>query len=75
VISTTGLGAATAVQAFNELSTDPAYANVPAILLAGPKQAGIEKQARTDKLRKVVLLPVASKHLGRLLAALIQRKP
>lgn len=74
VVSSIGLGMVVALEIFNRLSTDPAYANVPAILLAGPKQAGIEKQARTDKLRKVVLLPVASKHLGRLLAALIQRK-
>jgi CheY-like chemotaxis protein len=74
VISAVGLGAAAAVEVFNQLSTDPAYANVPAILLAGPQQAGIEKHARTDRLRKVVQLPVPSKQLGRLLVTLIQRK-
>jgi CheY-like chemotaxis protein len=74
VISAAGLGANVAIEAFNQLSTDPAYANVPAILLAGPKQAGIEKHARADRLRKVVQLPVPSKQLGRLLVTLIQRK-
>lgn len=74
VISAVGLGANVATEAFNQLSTDPAYDNVPAILLAGPKQAGIEKHARTDRLRKVVKLPVPSKQLGRLLMTLIQRK-
>lgn len=74
VVSAIGLGATTAVEAFNQISADPDHANVPAILLAGPQQAGIKKQARTDRLRKVVLLPVSSKQLGRLLATLIERK-
>ena len=54
VISATTLGAA-AVEAFNAVSGDPFLADVPAILLADPRQAGVSA-ARVDARRRLVPL-------------------
>ena len=75
VISSIGLGATAAAEVFNRLSAESAYADVPAILLGGPGQEDLESHVRTDRLRKVVVLPVRSKQLAKLLETLIQRKP
>lgn len=59
-----------AVEAFNALSADPFYAAVPAVLIAGPKQAGLAEQVRVDDRRKFVQLPMPSADFSRLLADL-----
>jgi len=61
-----------AVEAFNALSADPFYAAVPAVLIAGPKQAGLAEQVRVDDRRKFVQLPMPSADLSRLLAGLLR---
>jgi hypothetical protein len=74
VISAIGLGTTAAAEVFNRLSVEPAYADLPAILLGGPGHEDIKDHVRTDRLRKVVVLPVRSKQLAKLLETLIQRK-
>ena len=64
-----------AAEVFNRLSAEPAYADVPAVLLGGPGHEGLKDHVRTDRLRKVAILPVRSKQLATLLVTLIQRKP
>jgi serine/threonine-protein kinase len=71
VISAQFLGAA-AVEAFNALSTDPFYAAVPAVLIAGPRQGAVSERARVDDRRKVVQLPMPTADLSRLLAGLVR---
>ena len=71
VMSAQTLGGA-ALEAFNALSSDPFYAAVPAVLIAGPKQEQIATQAREDGLRRVVQLPVATADFSRLLAGLLR---
>jgi serine/threonine-protein kinase len=61
-----------AVEAFNALSADPFYAAVPAVLIAGPKQAGLAEQVRVDDRRKFVQLPMPSADFSRLLAGLLR---
>ncbi|MGB8853264.1 MAG: serine/threonine-protein kinase [Pirellulales bacterium] len=57
VISTLTLGDC-ALEAFNQLTTDPFLAPVPAVLLVNSKQQAIADQARTDALRKVAVMPI-----------------
>ena len=71
VISAQKLGAA-AVEAFNALSTDPFYAAVPALLLAGPNQQAIAGQARVDDRRRLVQLPMPAADMARLLEGLLR---
>jgi serine/threonine-protein kinase len=47
-----------ALLAFNELTADPFYAKVPAVLLVSSKQAEISEQASCDELRKVISSPI-----------------
>lgn len=61
-----------AVEAFNALSSDPFYAAVPAVLIAGPKQADLAEQVRVDDRRKFVQLPMPSADFSRLLAGLLR---
>lgn len=68
VISTRNLGEA-AVEAFNKLSADPYFADVPAILLESGKQPQLAAAAKVDDRRRVVSLPVSSKELTDALAA------
>ena len=75
VISSIGLGTTVAAEVFNRLSAEPAYADVPAVLLGGPGHEGLKDHVRTDRLRKVAILPIRSKQLATLLVTLIQRKP
>jgi CheY-like chemotaxis protein len=71
VLSAQTLGGA-AVQAFNALSTDPFYAAVPAVLIAGPKQEGLAAEVRVDDRRKFVQLPMPTADFSRLLAGLMR---
>lgn len=61
-----------AVEAFNALSADPFYAAVPAVLIAGPKQAGLAEQVRVDDRRKFVQLPMLTADFSRLLTDLLR---
>jgi len=61
-----------AVEAFNALSADPFYAAVPAVLIAGPKQADLAAQVRVDDRRKFVQLPMLTADFSRLLAGLMR---
>jgi len=74
VISAQSLGNA-AFEAFNALSADPAFAKIPAILVAGPRQAELAGTARVDHLRKLVTLPIQADAMARLLEALIPARP
>ena len=71
VLSAQTLGDA-AVEAFNALSSDPFYAAVPAVLIAGPKQDGIVAQVRVDDRRKFVQLPMPTADFSRLLVGLMR---
>ncbi|MEX0689557.1 MAG: protein kinase [Pirellulales bacterium] len=70
VVSTHSLGRA-AVDAFNTLTTDPFLAEVPAILLAGSRQADLASTARCDGRRRIVQMPVQAEELTRLLDDLV----
>jgi serine/threonine-protein kinase len=71
VISAQKLGLA-AVEAFNALSSDPFYATVPAVLIVGPKQEGLDGQVREDERRKLVRLPMPSADFASLLTGLMR---
>lgn len=60
-----------AVEAFNTLSTDPAYATLPAVLVAGETQAAVEGMARVDALRRCTRLPIRKREFSRLLEELL----
>jgi serine/threonine-protein kinase len=60
-----------AVEAFNRLSTQPCYAETPAILLADPRQAALVGRARVDERRKLAMLPIQGEAMARLLESLI----
>jgi tRNA A-37 threonylcarbamoyl transferase component Bud32/CheY-like chemotaxis protein len=70
VMSAQSLGTE-AVEAFNQLSTDPFFSDVPAILLAGPRQTELAGQAKLDQRRRLVSLPVQAEQMSRLLDSLI----
>ncbi|MBM4023473.1 MAG: serine/threonine protein kinase [Planctomycetes bacterium] len=70
VLSTHTLGAE-AVEAFNDLSSDPFLAAVPAVLLLGSQQAGYADAARADQRRLVVRMPVPTDEMGRILGSLV----
>jgi len=71
VISAQRLGAA-AVEAFNALSTDPFYAAVPGLLIAGPQQAAIARHVRLDDRRRLVQLPISSADFATVLDGLLR---
>ena len=70
VISMQSLGEE-AIAAFNKLTTDPFYSQVPAILLVGAKQREIATQAMVDGLRRVLVTPFHTRDLTSLLEAII----
>jgi serine/threonine-protein kinase len=72
VISAHVLGQA-AVDAFNSLTTDPYLADVPAVLLAGPRQADVLGAAKVDDRRRVLQLPVQPEAMARAIDAVCQR--
>ncbi|MEX0671419.1 MAG: serine/threonine-protein kinase [Pirellulales bacterium] len=72
VLSTRTLGQA-AVEAFNQLSSDPYLVDVPAILLVGAKQAGVADGAKVDERRRIVPMPIQPHDLGAALAAITTR--
>ncbi len=47
-----------ALDAFNELTADPFYQKVPAVLLIGGRQTQFAEQASCDDLRKVIRSPI-----------------
>ena len=73
IVCTQSLGAA-AVEAFNTFAADPALADVPAILLTGPKQAALAAGARLDDRRRHVALPIQPDAMAKLLESLIPRR-
>jgi serine/threonine protein kinase len=73
VMSAQSLGEA-ALEAFNQLSKDPFYATVPAILLHGPKQQALMQQALLDSRRKILETPIHTRELIALLDSLIGKK-
>jgi CheY-like chemotaxis protein len=73
VISSRELGMA-AVEAFNRLSTEPYLSDVPAVLLASPKQADVVAAAKVDVRRKVLPLPVQPAEFARILGEIRPRK-
>ena len=72
MISSQLLGEA-AVEAFNALTRDPFFAQVPALLITSPRQAELVARARMDERRKIVTMPIRSADVGLLLDALILR--
>lgn len=60
-----------AIEAFNRLTEDPFLLQVPAILLATPKQQERASQARLDELRKLVITPISSDSMLQVLDALL----
>ena len=70
VMSMQSLGEA-AIEAFNRLTEDPFLLQVPAILLATPKQQERASQARLDELRKLVITPISSDSMLQVLDALL----
>ena len=73
VISSRELGMA-AVEAFNRLSTEPYLSDVPAVLLASPKQSDVVAAAKVDARRKVLPLPVQPAEFARILGEIRPRK-
>jgi serine/threonine-protein kinase len=70
VLSTQSLGEE-AVAAFNKLTTDPFYAQVPAILLAGAKQREMAAQAVVDDRRRVLVTPFHTRDITTMLDELL----
>lgn len=60
-----------AIDAFNMLATDPAYAGFPAVLVAGETQAAVEGMAKCDALRRFTRLPIRKREFARLLQELV----
>ena len=60
-----------AVEAFNELSRDSFYAEVPAILIASGRQEEILQAAEFDHRRRLLQIPINSEKMISLLADLI----
>jgi eukaryotic-like serine/threonine-protein kinase len=73
VLSTRGLGMS-AVEAFNQLSSEPYLAEVPALLIVPQNQVALIPAARADARRKVVELPVTSEAIRRVISGLLARQ-
>ena len=67
-------GGMAAVEAFNRLSTEPYLSDVPAVLLASPKQSDVVAAAKVDARRKVLPLPVQPAEFARILGEIRPRK-
>lgn len=63
-----------ALTAFNELTADPFYAKVPAVLLIGGRQAAIAEQASCDDLRKVITSPIEKATMQETLDSILAAK-
>lgn len=70
VISTQSL-AESAIEAFNKLTTDPFYAQVPAILLVAPRHRELAQQAVVDERRRTLHTPFHTSDITQLLAELV----
>jgi len=70
VISSQSLGEE-AIEAFNRLTTDPFYSQVPAILLVGPKQKELLQKAVVDERRRVLATPFHTRQVTELLGDII----
>ena len=70
VLSARSLGAS-AIEAFNSLTSDPFLATVPAILLTGANQAALAGTARLDDRRRVMQMPVQAEAMSRMLEDLV----
>jgi len=73
VISAQSLGE-DAVAAFNTLSTDPYFAAVPAILLAGEHQQDVLDAAKIDERRRIVSSPVRTTDVQQILGEIVVQK-
>jgi serine/threonine protein kinase len=62
-----------AVEAFNTLTSDPFFAQVPAVLLVSQRQADLVERAAVDERRKVVATPFHSSAMARLLDELLEK--
>jgi CheY-like chemotaxis protein len=60
-----------AVEAFNQLSADAFFADVPAILIASSRQEGVLEAAHFDDRRRLLQIPINSEKVVSLLADLI----
>ncbi|MFM8284135.1 MAG: protein kinase domain-containing protein [Planctomycetaceae bacterium] len=72
VLCAQSLGAP-AVEAFNTLSKDPFFSQVPAVLLVGQRQAELVERATVDGRRKVMETPFRGSALARLLDEILER--
>jgi len=70
VISMQSLGEE-AITAFNKLTSDPFFSQVPAILLVAPKQRELATGAVVDELRRVLVTPFHTRDLTALLEAIL----
>lgn len=61
-----------AVEAFNKFGEQPHTKSVPAILLMGKDQADLQRQAKVDRHRGVLLLPLKMKQVRAALAHLLK---
>jgi len=53
------------------LTNDPAYAGLPAVLVAGETQTAVDGMARGDALRRITRLPIRKREFARLLEELL----
>jgi len=60
-----------AVQAFNTLTSDPFFSQVPAVLLVPSKHRELAEKAVTDERRRVLVTPFHTRDITELLDALI----
>jgi CheY-like chemotaxis protein len=72
VLSAQSLGEP-AVEAFNKLSSDPFFSQVPAVLLVGQRQEALAERATIDARRKVIATPFHTRDMARLLAEILER--
>ncbi len=70
VISTQSLGDE-AIDAFNKLTTDPFFSQVPAILLVGQKQRELVEKAVLDERRRVLVTPFHTRQITDMLGELV----
>jgi len=70
VISTQSLGGES-IDAFNKLTTDPFFSQVPAILLVAPKHKELAEKAVVDERRRVLVTPFHTRQITDMLGELI----
>jgi len=62
-----------AVEAFNTLTTDPFFSQVPAVLLVSQRQTALAERAAVDGRRKVMATPFHSREMAQLLDELLEK--